>query len=274
MGLLFERAAAVRRPLSRATASLGGTSAGRGRRGAEFLAELLDFRGAVELSRALEARPAGLAPAPPPSLQPPIAPAPASLVPPEQLATVRRLLDRAEREARRPLDDRQALLSAARIDGVLQKLFARPARRHAVTAAAREAFAPLESRVRERVVVVRRLARDAREEAGGMVAASGPTGARLEQLDAALHAATAARVDALFVRAVAALAEGFAVDMERTFAELPRPARGEPVGPWAGASKLAADHVARCESFVVAVFQHERMRIDMLVSSVLGEATS
>jgi len=248
----------IRRPLSSATTALRGAAPVRRRHGAEFLAELLDFDGAVQLSRALEATPAPVA-------------APSS--PELALARAQRRLTDVEREARLPLHDPHTgltLVPASRLQRALERAGAPASRqRKAIAAAARELFAPVEARTVQRIATVRRLVREVREEIAPAVAASGPVAARLEQLDAALAGATAARSDALFGRAVISLGDGFAADLEQVVIELPRPCAGLPVAAWTGPGGVVADHIGRCEALIAAVFLHERARVDMLLRSTL-----
>src|SRR5690606_17140432 len=104
------------------------------------------------------------------------------------------------------------------------------------------------------------------------VAATGPIGARLEALDAALSAATEARADALADRAIGAAGESFAADLEGAVIALPRPCEAMPLAAWVGPGGFVAELAARCEGLIVATFLHERARLDMLAASTLGEA--
>lgn len=257
MGPPYHRPASVRRPFSSATAALRRASPARARHGAEFLAELLDFEGAVQLAQTLEAAP-------------PEAPPATALE--DAVARAQRRLEVAERESRLPLHDPHTgapLVSAERIARVLEKAGAPAVRqRKALEGAARELFAPLEARTVQRIGAVRRVVAEIRRELGPAVAACGPQGARLEQLDAALTGATAARSEALVARAVGAVGDAFAADLERETLALPKPCLEVPAAAWAVG--FVAEHVARCEALAVAAFVHERARVDMLVRNTVG----
>ncbi len=260
VGPLLHRPTSTRRPLSSATAALRGSAPGRGRRGEELLAELLDFEGAVQLARALEAGPPAALVASPPG---------------GGVAHACRRLAEAEREARQPLLDLHtgaSLISGARLLRALVGAGAPASRqRKALALAAQELFAPLEARTLQRIASVRRRVLDVREELGPVVAAGGPIAARLEKIDAALARATAARSHALFVRAVGTLGDAFAVDLERSVLALPKGCLALPVEAWTCAGGFVPEHVGRCESLVVATFLHERARVEMLVQNTLGE---
>jgi len=237
------------------------------RHGAEFLAELLDFKGAVELARALDTATT--------------ASRPCATTTTEELGQARQHVEAAEREARRALDDRPSdpLVPAARVDAVLRRALTRAPRHRAMVGAVRELFVPVETRTLQRIVSVRRLIRDARSALALAIAAGGSTAGRLGQIDAALTAATAARSDALVARAVGALGESFASDVERAMLAQASPSRATVTLPTEetpsdvalAAVAIATDYVARCETFVVATYLHERSRLDMLVSAALGE---
>jgi hypothetical protein len=164
------------------------------------------------------------------------------------------------------------LLGAGRIARALERAGAPASRqRKAMAAAARELFGPLEALTVKRIGVVRRRVLEVRAEAAAVVAASGAAGARLEQIDAALTAATATRTDALYARAVGAYAEAFATELERVVLALPKPCPTLPVEAWVGPDGFVTAHLERCEALVVAAFFHERARVDMLLSATLGE---
>ena len=259
MGPPYHRPASVRRPFSSATAALRRASPGRGRHGGEFLAELLDFEGAVQLAQALDAPPASHG----------------EVASPEQaVARAQRRLAEAEREARLPLHDPHTgapLVTAERIARVLARAGVPASRpRKAIEGAARELFGALEARTLQRIGSVRRVVAEIRRELGPAVAASGAQAARLEQIDAALTGATAAREGALVARAVSAVGDGFAADLERAVLALPKPCEELPVAVWAGEGGFVAEHVGRCESLAFAAFVHERARVDMLVGNTLG----
>lgn len=255
----LHRPVSLRRPLASATAALRGPAPARVRHGAELLPELVDFEGAMQLAHALQT-----------------APTPASALLPVDVALARakRRLAAAEDEAREPL---RALSGASfvppeRIERVLARAGVPQARRRkAIGNAARELFEPLETRTLQRIGSVRRLVGEVRRELGPVIAATGPEAARLEQLDAALGAATVARSDALLSRAVGALGDAFAADLEQAVIALPKPCPAIPVAAWTGEGGFVAEHVARCEGFVVAAFVHERARVDLLVRNTLRE---
>jgi len=259
LGPLQHRPVSIRRPLSSATAALRAAApAGRPRHGAELLVDLLDFEGSVALAHVLAS--------PPLSPLTPLAGA---------LARVRRQLAEAEQDARRPLRDPHtgaSLLSAERVASVLERAGVPAARsKKAIEAAARELFAPLEARALKRIGSSRRLVAEARRDLGPTIATSGPHGARLEQLDAALTAATAQRAEALVTRALGALGDALAADLEQAVLALPRPCLELPAAEWTEPGGFIAEHVARCEGLVLASFLHERARLDMLAHSALGE---
>ena len=259
MGSLLHRHVSTRRPLSSATAALRAAApVGRARHGAALLVELLDFEGSVALAHVLAT--------------PPLAP----LTPlAGALTRARRQLAEVEEDARRPLCDPHtgaSLVTAERVATALGRAGVPSARsKKAIEAAARELFAPLETRALKRIGSSRRLVAEARRDLCATVAASGPRGARLEQLDAALSAATAQRAEALVTRALGALGDAFAADLERAVLALPKPCPELPVAEWTEPGGFIAEHVARCEALVLASFLHERARLDMLVHSALGE---
>lgn len=260
MGPPYHRPASVRRPFSSATAALRRASPGRGRHGGEFLAELLDFEGAVQLAQTLDAPPAG--------------PQGEVASPDQAVARAQRRLAEVEREARLPLHDPHTgapLVTAERIARVLARAGVPASRpRKAIDGAARELFGALEARTLQRIGSVRRVVAELRRELGPAIAASGPQAARLEQIDAALTVATAARESALVARAVGAVGDAFAADLERAVLALPKPCEELPVEAWAGEGGFVAEHVGRCESLALAAFVHERARVDMLVGNTLG----
>lgn len=268
MGPLFQRPASARRPFATAVAALdravrsGVRSApyAAGRRGAELLPELLGLDGAVQMARALDAAAV------------PATDAPSAA---DALAHARRRLSEAERDARRPLGDAGSgapLVPSARLERALERAGAPASRqRRALATAARELFTPIEGRVAQRIGTVRRLVRAVRDGLGPALAATGPIGARLEALDAALHGATMARTDALVDRSIAAAGDAFAADLEAAVIALPRPCDAMPIAAWLAPGGFVADLTVRCEGLIVATFLAERARVDMLVANTLGE---
>jgi hypothetical protein len=253
----MHRSVSLRRPLSSATAALrGAPPPGRARRGAELLIELLDFEGSVALAHVLATQPLT-----------PLTPLAGAVT------RARRRLSEAGHDAERPLTDPHTgapLISAERVASVLGRAGVPAARsKKAIEGAARDLFAPLEARTQKRIGASRRFLAELRRDLGPTIRASGPIGARLEQIDAALTAATAARADALVARALGAIGDAFAADLERAVLDLPKPCPGLPVAEWTGG--FVADHVGRCEALALAAFLHERARIEMLVESALGE---
>jgi hypothetical protein len=242
-------------------ADLRPSAPGRAWHGAELLPELLDFEGAIQLAHALQSAPRA---------------ARATMVPATAVDRARRQLAAAEREASQPLRDPHtggSLIPAERIAQLLERAGLPTSRRRtAIASAARELFTPVETRALERIATVRRLLAQVRRELGPIIAASGSAAARLEQIDAVLVVATAARSEALVARAFAAVGAAFASELERAIRELPRAIDLElPVTAWAGEDGLVSAHVARCEALCVAAFVHERARVDMLVRHTLGE---
>lgn len=271
LGPLFHRPVSPRRPLASATAALRASSQGssssqgrsspaRSRHGAELLPELLDFEGAVQLAQALETTPSA---------------ASASWGASEAIAIARQRLASAERDVRRPLSDPRTGASFAAPDRIAHALERAgvPAtrQRKAIASAAHDLFAPLETQMLRRITAVRQLVAEVRREIAPTIAASAPNAARLEQIDAALGQATSARSDALFSRAIVAMRDAFAADLEVAVLALPKPCDEVPLATWASPSGPVGEHVARCEAFVVASFLHERARLDMLVRNTLGE---
>ncbi|WP_236515443.1 DUF3348 family protein [Sandaracinus amylolyticus] len=232
----------------------------RSRHGAELLPALLDFEGAVQLAQALETPPATTS---------------AGWTPAEAITIARRRLESAEREVRRPLSDPRTGASFGapeRIAHFLERAGVPATRqRKAIASAAHELFAPLEAQMSRRITAVRQLVAEVRREIAPTIAASAPSAARLEQLDAALAQATSVRSDALFSRAIVAMRDAFAADLEVAVLALPKPCDEVPLAAWASARGPVGEHVARCEAFVVASFLHERARLDMLVRNTLGE---
>lgn len=231
----------------------------RPRHGAEVLPELLDFEGAVQLAHVLRTRPAS---------------AIAGRTPAEALAEARERLAAAERDARQPLRDPRRgapLVDAEDVERALAKAGAPAVRsRKPLALAARELFAPLEARTLQRITSLRRLVDEVRLELGPPIAASSPVAARLEQLDAALTGATVARSDALLARAVGAIGDAFAAELERVVTELPKPCAELPIAAWLAEGGFVAEHTSLCERLVLASFLHERARVDMLVRSTIG----
>lgn len=251
----------ARRPLATATASLRRGAAERVLHGAELLPDLIAFDGAVQLAHTLKGTPApsGLA-------------APRSA---EALERARRRLATIEREARSPLVDPHTGASLVPIERVAQALerAGLPAarRKKAIASAAAELFALAESRALQRIASIRSQVALVRRELGPTVAACGASAARLEQLDAQLGVATAAKVEALVGRAVLAVGDALAAELERVALALPRDAAELPLDAWAGEGGLVPEHVAQLEAIGVAVYFHERARLEMLVRATLRE---
>lgn len=261
MGTPFQRPVSPRRPFSSATATLraaSGLPAPDARHGAAFLPELLDFEGAVHLAHTLRSAPAG---------------AVAGRTPNAAVSEARQRLASVERDARQPLRDPMTgapLVSPERLDRALARAGAPASRsRKALALAGRELFAPVESRALARIASLRRAVAEVRHELGAVIAASGPVAARIEQLDAALASATAARTDALVARAVSAVGDAFAAELERAVIALPKACEEAPVASWLAEGGWVAEHVEQCERLVLASFLHERERVEMLVRSTI-----
>ncbi len=223
-----------------------------------FLAELLDLDGTVQLARAVQSVPTVLEDRPSPA---------------DAMAEARHHLLGAEREARATLQSEggAALVSAARILGLLARAGVPGNRqRKVISTAGRELFAPVAARTLQRVIAVRRRVADARVAIAPAIVARGPVEARLEQIDAAIVSATAARSAVLFATAVAALGDAFAADLERAVLAL-RTGDAIPAEAWVAPDGLLTQHVGRCEALIGATHRHERARLDNLVESTLGE---
>src|SRR5690606_16114616 len=142
------------------------------------------------------------------------------------VSEARQRLASAEHDARQPLRDPMtggSLVPADRLERAPERAGAPATRsRQALAAAGREVFAPVEARALQRSASLRRLVAEVRHELGTVIAASGPVAARLEQLDAALAVATAARTEALIARAAGAVGDAFAAELERAVIALPK----------------------------------------------------
>lgn len=262
MGAPFQRPVSPRRPFSSATATLRAASSlptPDARHGVAFLPELLDFEGAVHLAHTLRSAPAvGVA----------------GRTPSAAVSEARQRLASAERDARQPLRDPMTggpLVSPEHLNRALAKAGAPAFRsRKAVALAGRELFGPVESRALSRIASLRRVVAEVRQELGAVIAASGPVAARIEQLDAALASATAARTDALVARAVSAIGDAFAAEFEHSVVALPKPCDEVPVASWLAEGGWVAEYTEQCERLVLASFLHERERVENVVRSTVG----
>jgi hypothetical protein len=106
-----------------------------------------------------------------------------------------------------------------------------------------------------------------REEMGPALAALGPSEARLEQLDAALFAATAEGRAALEDRLLAELARSFARRFAVAITTLPEALAPSHFAPWFARGGLLRDALDAGRDVVLGILEHDHRRLAALVAA-------
>jgi len=229
---------------------------------AVFLGTLIDLRGGVALADALAELEA------PFRSEERAEPAKLRVRLLDELSALEARLDDALEHAFKP---RYRLPTPARAFTLLEQagLFGQ-ARARALTAATRTLWAPFDDFFETHLKRARFGLRDLRAELGPALRALGEDAARLEQLDAALRLACAAETEALHRRARHRLEELLSERLRgalKTLPKQPTPADLEALWAPEAAVRATFDDARR---MVLAVFAHERHRLEALVHACLA----
>ncbi|MCB9523156.1 MAG: DUF3348 family protein [Myxococcales bacterium] len=230
---------------------------------AAFLASLIDLRGGVTLSDALDGLDAVVAP---PGDAPPASAVRAQLR--DGVGDIQRRLDDGFKHAFRPryrLPDAQRTLRLLGEAGALVERGGRP-----LKVATRTLWAPYHSFVDTQLKRARFALRDLRAALAPALARQSDDAARLVHLDGVLLEAIHPKVEALMRRVPHALERAFAAHLAAAVAALPDPPTAEDVAPWFTAAGWIPPWFAQGEVLCRAVVDHERLRLASLVEACLS----